>query len=206
MQLLASRGGGGRWVREGRVRALLGNTPDTSKGLRLLRTRGVLVRRGTGGRADPFRYMLKAAFAALSPEEQRAPFAGCDSDADDVGSGDDAAVAATGEASPSRDALARCMAPCGMACDGQAAEDGAEGGDSSLESDDSLPLQSSATPPATPSPTPPPVASAAPPPHALAAALTAVLTAAGAEAVPQPMFVLAGAVQPPLAPPPAVTV
>lgn len=32
-----------------------------------------MVRRGQGGRLEPYRYMLKRAFLRLSPEEQRAP-------------------------------------------------------------------------------------------------------------------------------------
>ncbi len=76
-----------------------------------------MVRRGAGGRADPFRYMLKAAFAALSPEAQRAPFVPDETEED--------------QASPScgRDHLD--LAPCSAAAAAAAEEHSCEGSDSS---------------------------------------------------------------------------
>jgi hypothetical protein len=157
-------------MREGRVRGALGNTPDTSKGLRKLRAAGVLVRRGAGGRADPFRYMLKSAFLALSPEAQRAvpPPDEADDEADDAEQDD--VLAGAGSPSLGRDAPAGDvdMAPCSAhdASDAEAAAP--EEADADAESDGStcdVPLL----------PPPPP------PPHAVAAALTAALVA-GADA------------------------
>lgn len=91
-------------MREGALRGTLGNTPDTSKGLRKLRTAGLVVRRGQGGRLDPYRYMVKAAFLSLSPEEQRAPLLEDDDDAAQACgiAADDVAVARVD------------LAPCGV--------------------------------------------------------------------------------------------
>lgn len=47
------------WVRESVIRTALGNTPDVSKALRRLVASKRIVRRGSGGRADPFEYCLK---------------------------------------------------------------------------------------------------------------------------------------------------
>ena len=91
-QLLETTVCGPQWTFEGAIRAALGNNPDTSKGLRKcvallrglarmpcphntrpahrLRSDGVLVRRGQGGRSDPYAYMLKREWVKL-PEAQK---------------------------------------------------------------------------------------------------------------------------------------
>ena len=93
------------------------------QGLRKLRTAGLVVRRGLGGRVDPYRYMIKAAFARLSPEAQCAPPPPeddelmVDSDsaspadvADEDTSGDIAAAAPKA----ADDVIGLDMAPCGV--------------------------------------------------------------------------------------------
>jgi hypothetical protein len=168
---LVTAHGASRWMREGRVRAALGNTPDTSKGLRKLRSAGVLVRRGAGGRADPFRYMLKSAFLALSPDAQRAP-PPPDDDADDdhAAAEEDVPMAGAGEPSSGRDAPEEDvdMAPCG-AHDASDADAAAAAAEADAESDGSTCDDVLPQPPAPPTP------------RALAAALTAAMVA-GAEA------------------------
>ena len=141
-------------MREGALRAALGNTPDTSKvrsrpwadwffasephhqsipsrshrlrydlllqGLRKLRTSGLVVRRGHGGRLDPYRYMVKSAFASLSPEEQRALPPEDDGDAVHGDSGVSAEQSSGDVAGVSKEAAEQAavvagldMAPCG---------------------------------------------------------------------------------------------
>ena len=51
---------------ESELRRAFGNTPDTSKALRLLVATHAVARTGRGGRCDPF------AYAPLSPEAQQA--------------------------------------------------------------------------------------------------------------------------------------
>lgn len=41
---------------ESEIRRVFGNSPDTSKALRLLNTEAMVERTGRGGRADPFSY------------------------------------------------------------------------------------------------------------------------------------------------------
>ena len=80
-----------------------------AQGLRKLRTAGLVVRRGQGGRVDPFRYMIKSAFNALSPEAQRAPLLPEDDDAPGGTAG------ATQEAAEQADVAAGLdLAPCSV--------------------------------------------------------------------------------------------
>lgn len=60
--------GSDQWIRESAIRLALSNTPDTSKGLRKLRSEGQVLRRGMGGRLDAFRYMLKCVHVRLASE------------------------------------------------------------------------------------------------------------------------------------------
>ncbi|KAG9134723.1 hypothetical protein Leryth_001050 [Lithospermum erythrorhizon] len=43
---------------EVRIREMLGNSPDTSKALRILLRRGQVTRHGAGGRGDPYTYSI----------------------------------------------------------------------------------------------------------------------------------------------------
>lgn len=47
---------GGQVVLESEIRRVFGNSPDTSKALRLLNAEAMVERTGRGGRADPFSY------------------------------------------------------------------------------------------------------------------------------------------------------
>ena len=89
------------------------------QGLRKLRTAGLVVRRGLGGRVDPYRYMIKAAFNRLSPEAQRAPLlpedddapgSGCKAEAEEQSGGIAADEATKAEAGVEP----LDMAPCGV--------------------------------------------------------------------------------------------
>lgn len=50
------RRSGGQWITERRIRQDLGDSPDTSKALRHLVKERMLIRKGKGGRIDPFMY------------------------------------------------------------------------------------------------------------------------------------------------------
>ncbi|XP_074374019.1 uncharacterized protein LOC141714397 [Apium graveolens] len=54
MNLLAHRGG----ISEIRIRQFLGDSPDTSKALRMLMKQAAVKRSGAGGRSDPYIYMI----------------------------------------------------------------------------------------------------------------------------------------------------
>ena len=84
------------------------------QGLRKLRTSGLVVRRGHGGRLDPYRYMVKAAFNALSPEEQaRAPPPPPEDDGDAMNGDSGLSSGVSKEAEQAAVVAGLDMAPCG---------------------------------------------------------------------------------------------